>query len=215
MCRGTYDVGFVGNIVFAHRKTARERRLRAIYQRWETNDFYRAYSPAEVGEVYSRSRIVFNTSIAGDVTMRIFEGTACGALVLTDSIANGLEDLFRVGHEIATFSDDADLWQKIAYYLENDAERARIAEAGYERTCSQHTYVHRMEYLLDCVRQPSFERLAAMRKESISERWKARRDVYTHLHMLDDILDALREMRCHPISRAWQSLPCLLRRWLL
>ena len=209
-----YEVGFVGNIVFAHRKTARFRRLRAISGRWVTNDFYRAYSPEEVGDVYSRSRIVFNTSIAGDVTMRIFEGTACGALVLTDSIANGLEDLFRVGQEIVTFEDDDDLWTKIEFYLQNETERVRIAQAGYERTLFQHTYVHRMEYLLSLVCQPGFRQAATMRFEGSAERWWARRVIYTHLHMLDDILDALHEMRRHPISRAWQSLPCLLRRWL-
>jgi len=210
----TYDVGFVGNIVFAHRKTARVRRLKAISGRWVTNDFYRTYSPAEVGDVYSRSRIVFNTSIAGDVTMRIFEGTACGALVLTDSVANGLEELFHIGREIVTFEDDDDLWGKIDHYLQNETERARIAEAGYERTCSQHTYVHRMEWMLERIRQPAFERTAPMRDASPTERWRASREIYTHLHMLDAILDALREMRCNPVLRAWQSLPCLLRRWL-
>ena len=210
----TYDVGFVGNIAFAHRRTPRARRLRAIAKRCHTNDFYRAYSPQEVGQVYSQSKIVFNTSIAGDVTMRVFEGTACGALMLTDSVANGLEHLFDIGHEIVTFDDDADLLGKVAYYLEHEDERERIAQAGYERTHAQHTYLHRMEQMIDTTSASSFRRLAPMRRADNEERWAARYEVYTHLHMLDAILDGARSQEHKPLRRAWVALPCLIRRLL-
>ena len=208
----TYDVGFVGNIAFAHRKTPRARRLKEIAKRWHTNDFYRTYSPQEVGQVYSQSGIVFNTSIAGDVTMRVFEGTACGALVLTDSVANGLENLFEIGHEIVTFDNDADLLGKVAYYLENEEERERIAQAGYERTHAQHTYLHRVEQMIDMVCGSSFRRLAPMRRADKKERWAARHEVYTHLHMLDAILDGARSQEYKPFRRAWEAIPCLVRR---
>ncbi len=210
-----YEVGFVGNIARAHRRTPRARRLQRIAERFRTNEFHRVYSPEEVGLVYSQSRIVFNCSIAGDVSMRIFEGTACGALVLTDSIANGLEELFEIGREIVVYRDDADLMEKIAYYLAHEEEREAIARAGQRRTLREHTYLHRMRRLVEIVSDPGFRQLAPMRTASPAERWRARRNVYIHLHMLDALLDEAREQGLRPIQRAWAVLPALLRRLIL
>jgi hypothetical protein len=206
------DVGFVGNLAVAHQKTARARRLQLIAQRFQTNDFYRQYTPAEVGEIYSQSKIVFNTSIASDVTMRIFEGTACGALLLTDSIANELDQLFEIGKEIVVYQDDADLLDKIAYYLAHDDERQRIALAGQKRTVQEHLYTHRVQHILDTCTTPVFQRCAPMREADQAARVKARLDVYTHLHMLDAVFDVTRAANYHPLHRAWAALPCLLRR---
>jgi hypothetical protein len=210
-----YDVGFVGNIVRAHRTTPRARRLKLIADHFRTNDFYRSYTPEEVGRIYSQSRIVFNTSIAGDVTMRLFEGTACGALVLTDSVANGLNELFEVGREIVIYQDDTDLLGKIAYFLEHEDERATRARAGHQRTVDQHTYVHRMQTMLEKIGTSSFQHLAPMRQASRDQRLAARRSVYTHLHMLDAILDEACTAGQSPIQRAWAALPCLLRRLMI
>lgn len=209
-----HDVGFVGNLNLAHRTTARARRLKLIAGRFQTNDFYRFYPPEEVGRVYSQSRIVFNTSLADDVNMRVFEGAACGALVLTDSVANGLGDLFAIGREIVTYADDVDLLGKIAYYLAHEDERAQIARAGYQRAQAQHTYAHRVQTILDTIGASSFERLAPMRRAGRGERLAARRRTYTHLHMLDAILDEARAAGYHPLRRAWSALPCLIRRLL-
>jgi len=211
----TLDVGFVGNLALAHQKTARARRLQSIAQRFATNDFYRSYTPSEVGDVYSQSKIVFNTSIAGDVTMRIFEGTACGALLLTDSIANGLDQLFEIGKEIVVYQDDADLLDKIAYYLAHGAEREHIALAGQQRTLQQHLYTHRVQRILQACTASAFQRCAPLRRADRAARVKARLDVYTHLHMLDAVFDATRAAGYHPIHRAWVALPCLIRRILI
>ncbi len=207
-----YDVGFVGNIARAHQKTARARRLKRIAERFHTNDLYRPYTPDEVGEVYSQSRIVFNTSIAGDVTMRVFEGTASGALLLTDSIANGLEELYEPGREIVTFEDDADLLEKIAYYLAHEEERARIAQAGHQRAITQHTYGQRVQTLLETVVASTFRQCAPMRTASPEECRKARLDVLTHLYMLDAIFDEAKAAGYGPLRRFWTALPCLIRR---
>jgi len=211
----TLDVGFVGNLALAHQKTARARRLQLIAQRFKTNDFYRPYTPTEVGEVYSQAKIVFNTSIAGDVTMRIFEGAACGALVLTDSIANGLDQLFEIEQEIVVYQDDADLLEKIAYYLAHDAERERIAQAGQQRTWRQHLYTHRVQRVLEICAASTFQHCAPMRRADAAARVKARLDVYTHLHMLDAVFDVTRAAGYHPLHRAWAALPCLIRRVVL
>ncbi|WP_376792588.1 glycosyltransferase [Thermoflexus sp.] len=207
-----YDVGFVGNIALAHRKTPRARRLKRIAERFRTNDFYRAYTPEEVGRIYSQSRIVFNCSIAGDVSMRIFEGTACGALVLTDSVRNGLDELFEVGREIVVYQDDVDLLDKIAYYLAHDEEREAIARAGQQRTLREHTYLHRVQRMLSIVSAPGFQLFAPMRTASPKERWRARREVYIHLHMVDALLDEARAAGLGPVRRLWTVAPGLVRR---
>jgi spore maturation protein CgeB len=104
--------------------------------------------------------LVFNNSIAGDVTMRIFEGTACGALVLTDAVKNGLDKLFEPGREIVVFQDDDDLLAKINYYLTHEAERRQIAAAGKYRTQTEHTYGHRVEFIMQVIRAAGLARCA-------------------------------------------------------
>lgn len=209
-----YEVGFVGNLARAHAKTPRRRRLHLLNERFTMNDWSRPYAPAEVGEIYSRSKIVFNTSIAGDVTMRIFEGAACGALVLTDAIRNGLDELYRPGEEIAIFTDDDDLLEKVRYYLTHEEERAAVARAGQARTLAEHTYRHRAQRLLEIMRAPDLHRSAPMRMASMAERNAARRKIYTHLHMLDAIFDLEKAAGAPPLLRLWRALPCLARRTL-
>jgi hypothetical protein len=207
-----YEVGFVGNLSRAHKETARARRLRLIAAQFRTNDFYRFYTPDQVGQVYNQARIVFNTSIAGDVTMRVFEASACGAMVLTDATANGLETLFSLGQEIITYDDDADLLDKTRYYLAHEEERAAIAAAGQRRTLGEHLYTHRAAQLVEAMAQPDLARLAPLRSASPRERWRARQTIYTHLHMLDALLDVARAQELGPLGRAWAAAPCLLRR---
>ena len=206
------EVGFVGNLARAHRQTARARRLKLLAEQFKTNDFYRPYSPEEVGRTYSQSRIVVNTSIAGDVTMRVFEGAACGALVLTDATANGLDTLFNVGDELVAYADDADLLDKATYYLAHDDERARIAQAGQRRVLAQHTYAHRAQAILDIVTAPGFSRNAPMQHATPAQAFETRRIIYTRLHMLDELLDHAQAVGVGRVRRAWMSLPCLARK---
>lgn len=210
-----YDIGFVGNLAAAHRKTARARRLSLLADRYKTNDFYRHYPPEEVGEVYSRSRIVFNTSIAGDVTMRLFEGGAAGGLVLTDGVANGLDELFRMDEEIVTFADDDDLLARIDHLLAHPTERERIAAAGQRRVLAEHTYAHRVDRLLEIVTASDFQQTASLRGASEAECRAARHTVYTRLHMLDALLDDARAAGYGPARRLWATLPVLARRLLI
>ena len=206
-----YEVGFVGNINRAHRGTARTRRLRLLADRYRTNDFWRFYPPDTIAQVYSQSRLVFNLSLAGDVNMRVFEGSACASLVVTDAIANGLSELFEIGSEIVTYADEKELLERIDYYLAHDDERARLAQAGYQRTQADHTYAKRAEQVLAAVTAPGFQRLAPMRSAESRERWHARRHIYTRLHMLEAVMAGTRAAGRNPLRRAWDILPCLLR----
>ena len=129
----------------------------------------------------------------GDVTMRVFEGTACGALVLTDAVANGLDELFVPGREIVTYQDDADLLGKIDYYLVERGQARARSPGRAARTLAEHRYTpprHSSSW------PPRSRQVSAAgahaRRASRDERWAARRSVYTHLHMLDALLDGAR-----------------------
>ncbi len=210
-----YDVGFVGNQSPSHRRSARTRRLALLGERFNMNDVNRSYTPAEVGVVYSQSRIVFNTSLSGDVNMRVFEGTACGAMLLTDAVENGLDELFNVGTELVTYKDDQDLLKKIDYYLAHEEERAAIAAGGRARTMSEHTYAHRAAALVKIVSATPAGSGAPMRSASQEAVRRARRSVRTHLHMTDAILDDARAEGMGPLRRAWSVAPVIARRLLI
>lgn len=106
------------------------------------------------------SRITINRHI--DVAednannMRLYEATGCGALLVTDAKKN-LGDLFEPG-EVVTYRSDAEAIEVIEHYMANDAERARVAAAGQQRTLRDHTYAQRMAELI-----PILERALAGR----------------------------------------------------
>ncbi len=206
-----YDVGFAGNIDRAHRNTPRARRLALLRKKFTVNPETSGLTPEDVGRVYSQCKLVFNTSIAGDATMRLFEGAACGAAVLTDPIApdNGAAELFG-DDELAVYRNDAELLARAEALLRDDALRERIARAGQQRVLSQHLYTHRAAQMLRILQAPGVKRAAPMRTASAAERRAARIQVYTHLHMLDAVFDETRGL--HPALRLWKALPCLARR---
>ncbi len=73
---------------------------------------------------------------------RNFEVPGCGGMLLT-GYADNLEDYYAIGKEVACFDSTADLIEKIRYYLQHENERAALADAGYQRTLRDHTYVQR------------------------------------------------------------------------
>jgi spore maturation protein CgeB len=88
--------------------------------------------PTETSEVH------YSDQIKG----RNFEVPGCGGFLLT-GMAENLGEYYEIGKEVAHFSDRHDLVEKVRYYLKHEDERAAIAQAGYERTLREHTYVHR------------------------------------------------------------------------
>lgn len=76
------------------------------------------------------------------IKARVFEVPACGGFLLTGD-ADNLSDYFCIGKEIETFSCYDELLEKVVYYKEHKDAREAIAESGYRRVLSEHTYDHR------------------------------------------------------------------------
>src|SRR5262245_30223304 len=147
-----YEVGFVGK--FWVPGSDRFETLTRVLGQFVTTATRRTYSPREMGAIYSRSKIVFNKSINGDLNMRFFEGLAAGALVVTDRIGNGLADVACEGEHYVGYSSIEEAIAVIRHYLAYDAEREAIARRGQAHAFAHHTYARRMARVLEAVRQP-------------------------------------------------------------
>ncbi len=124
--------------------------------------------PQETAYYYNRAKIVLNFHrlpsydypIEGQsnsenipalsVNNRTFEINGCKTLQITD-LREDLKNQYEIGKEIETFSSTQELIYKIEYYLNNEKERAAIAENGYQRTIDYHLYENRVYKLLDTV----------------------------------------------------------------
>jgi spore maturation protein CgeB len=73
---------------------------------------------------------------------RNFEIPGCGGFMLTGS-AEDLAAYYVPGKEVVPFDSFEGLVDRIHHYLSHEEERRSIAEAGYRRTLTEHTYVHR------------------------------------------------------------------------
>lgn len=109
-------------------------------------------------KVYSASKIVLATHYhdlenrfpVHQASPRIFEALACGAFVISDN-QRDVFSLFKEGVHLERFVDSKDLIEKIKYYLDHPEERKRIAEQGNNEVTQKHTYVYRIEKLIQLV----------------------------------------------------------------
>lgn len=84
--------------------------------------------------------------------MRTFEIPACGAFMLAERTEEHAA-FFEEGRDFACFDSSEELADKVAYYLRDDSERARLARNGHERVIhGRHTYRDRLSQILDLVR---------------------------------------------------------------
>jgi spore maturation protein CgeB len=99
------------------------------------------------------AKIVLNTMHYGEirgVNARLFEGTGCGAFVLSHD-GPEIARYYEPGVEIGVFDSAKELGEAIDYYLAHDDEREKIAEAGQARAHRDHTYPRRLRELLQVV----------------------------------------------------------------
>jgi hypothetical protein len=127
------DIVFVGNMNPAVH-VARGRNLERIATLADRYRVEITSGPIEgaYADLLRRGRIVFNQSVRREMNLRCFEAPACGALLFLEE--DNLEaQKYIVDGEHAVYYDDANLLEKLVYYLEHEDERARIAAQGHTR----------------------------------------------------------------------------------
>ncbi len=143
-----YDIGFVGRDA---KKFARGKRIRLL-KKFYPDSFIGQADFRSMSEIYSSSRIGFNSSILNDVNMRIFEVMACGCFLLTNSIKNnGFNELFTDKKSLVTYKNNREMLELIYYYLKNEDKRQEIADEGYRLATTRHTYYHRVQAMFNYI----------------------------------------------------------------
>jgi len=182
-----FDIGFVGSPNFSLR---RQRLLDLLARNFKMNDYQRFYPKEEISNIYSKSKIVFNCSVNGDLNMRVFESLASGSMLITDRIDNGLYDLFKDGVHLVSYQDEGSLLKKIEYYLKHDEEREAIATSGMQLALSAHTYKHRVQTILETIFSMHEKRLTSkVRSKKSGEIHTAYAKVYSMLRLVDPVFD--------------------------
>ena len=108
------------------------------------------FGPKEHTEFLNKGLMIVQKSRWGEITRRIFEGMACGKMVLCDRLAESkkLHELFVEGEEIVFFDDMVDCITKMNKYHEDSLERERIAKNGYQNVLGNHTEKQRVDFII-------------------------------------------------------------------
>lgn len=137
-----YDVCFVGHVNSTNRLDALDRLFREF-----PNFYYGQQLFENAARKFAESKIVFNIHMLDDINMRDFEVMASGSFLLTNWIPT-IEDLFEDGKHLVLYRSEEEMVDKAKYYLAHDAEREKIAQAGYEEVMAKHTILHRVMFML-------------------------------------------------------------------
>ena len=107
----------------------------------------------EMPLVFHNSKINLNITmrpIQTGLSLRIWDVLGCGGFLLTN-YQEELSEYFEIGTDLDCYYSSEDLLDKIDYYLEHDDIRNRIAQNGYEKVKSMHTWQNRIAELLKII----------------------------------------------------------------
>lgn len=129
---------------------ARTSRYRRILSRWSLGKI----PQEDVPTLYSSAKINLNCSLQDCVdwdviTLRTFEVLACRGFLISDAVPSA-ERLLHGGMVFTTGGKD--LVQKVRRFLEDEKERERIAQVGFEYTIENATIDARATELIDYLR---------------------------------------------------------------
>ncbi len=125
------DVLFVGNL---DRAVQRRRlpwlgRLAALAGRYNVVIASGAFGADYYG-LLARARVVFNRSVRGECNRRVWEAAAAGALLFQEEGNLEVPGVLRGGEHCVYYTEE-NLEERLAYYLENEGERRKVAAAAH------------------------------------------------------------------------------------
>ena len=94
------------------------------------------------------SEVAPGASSGDQTTSRTFHIPASGGFMLHQRTAE-LGAYFEEGREVACFGSPEELVEKVEYYLRNEPERLRIAEAGHRRCLRENRWSQRARVIVD------------------------------------------------------------------
>lgn len=157
----TCDISFVGTLLPANLYSERVAALEALREFnlgiWSVHDVpdtlkahLRGYA---LGDMMLRvlSGATISLNVHGNFmryggNMRLFEAAGIGAFQITDD-RPGVHQWFAEGEHLVVFRDEADLRDKVHYYLTHPQERQAIAAAARDHALKHHTYDQRLMQL--------------------------------------------------------------------
>lgn len=112
------------------------------------DNYVRAYAGATVAiNIHRTERSVHSN---GAVNARLFEIAGIGVPQAVED-RHDLASHFVPGEEVMTYQGIEELREKVRHALEDQVSRERMAQAARQAALSRHTYMHRMQSLLDKV----------------------------------------------------------------
>ncbi|HMO16820.1 MAG TPA: glycosyltransferase [Oligoflexia bacterium] len=136
--------------------------------RVSVEDYVKIFSASKINLNLHSSQERDGVDPSGDfVNPRTFELAACKAFQLVDN-RSLMSELFRED-EVATFSNEKEMKEKIEYFLERPEERSAIIEKAYKRVISEHTYQHRLNSMLEHIYEDFGDHL---QKRSNNDEWQ-------------------------------------------
>lgn len=118
------------------------------------------FTPDEMAQMFASAKVVLNLhtwygKFDHGLNPRLFEAAACGAYQLVD-FKREIPDLFDCRKEVVCYQTLDDIAPAIEAALKmNDADRKAIGDAARKRALGEHTYVHRMQKMLEIIARES------------------------------------------------------------
>ena len=109
----------------------------------------------EMPKVFRASKINLNftiPNIKSGLPLRVWDILGSGGFLMTNYQAE-LPLYLEEGKDYVCFESEQELVEKCGYYLAREEERREIAENGYRKVKSAHTYVQRMEEMFRVLKQ--------------------------------------------------------------
>lgn len=108
-------------------------------------------STGQYENVYSRSKVVINQSVADDLNLRFFEAAGCGALLINDQLSHSMNDILIPEEDYLVYSPDNidELLEKIEWVRNNENLAEEMALRAQSKILKGHLEFHRAMRVLD------------------------------------------------------------------
>lgn len=153
-----HDVVFMGHLWLDDRKEM-ARRLNA---RWNFANYgncsadNRRVWGREMVNICQNAKIMIGTNYRNDIpgywSDRVYVMLMAGGFYLGQYV-KGIERQFKDGVHAAFFDGFDDMEKKVAWWLAHDAEREACRKAGHRLVSEKHTYINRVEELLEAMKR--------------------------------------------------------------